>query len=57
MDHTTDAQSDNAISIGLQDLKKAHTEAFPDIYAIAAQDVDGASYMDSLGHLVGTVDT
>ena len=37
-------------------MKKAYIEAFPDIYAIAAQNVDGASYMDSLGHLIGIVD-
>lgn len=56
MEHTSDAQSDNAISIRLQDLKKAYIEAFPDIYAIAAQNADGSSYMDSLGHLMGIVD-
>ena len=56
MEHTSDAQSGNVISIRLQDLKQAYIEAFPDIYAIAAQNVDGASYMDSLGHLMGIVD-
>jgi hypothetical protein len=55
MDHTPNARSSNAIFIAVQSLKKAYIEAFPEIYLIAAQSVDGASYMDSLGRLIGVV--